>query len=394
MTSRTMAASGRIPRMLFALACLTLVLPCARAWSNGGYSSNQDNPDYGTHDWIADMALTLQTRDVTFLRVTYHSEFLLGTEAPDNPEYIGDSEKHHVYFYATHQLQDDACAARASQIYQIALAYLLAGDYHSAAYDIGVLTHYVSDPGVFGHTMGAYTDWGAEVHHSDYEDAVESMIGSLSPPEGVPLGDSSAYIATLGLGENITFGQGAIRSNVWMDANYDWADASFAASAMASLYASVAAVASVINHLMVEAAASPPSPSLEIPQPPVSVTASVEGSHVVLTWSPPPNDEAAPITGYRIYRGTAPDSPSYVTSVPGDVHRWMDEYVKEGTTYYYWVVAENSMGASEMSRAASATVPKDSDSSALPLAVSAISIALASGGVLLWRRRARGRSLT
>jgi hypothetical protein len=26
-------------------------------WSNGGYSANPSNPDYGTHDWIAEHAL-------------------------------------------------------------------------------------------------------------------------------------------------------------------------------------------------------------------------------------------------------------------------------------------------------------------------------------------------
>jgi hypothetical protein len=27
------------------------------AWSNGGYSADPSNPDYGTHDWIAQHAL-------------------------------------------------------------------------------------------------------------------------------------------------------------------------------------------------------------------------------------------------------------------------------------------------------------------------------------------------
>ena len=26
-------------------------------WSNGGYSADPANPDYGTHDWIAEHAL-------------------------------------------------------------------------------------------------------------------------------------------------------------------------------------------------------------------------------------------------------------------------------------------------------------------------------------------------
>lgn len=81
------------------------------------------------------------------------------------------------------------------------------------------------------------------------------MIGSLSPPTGTPLGDAGAYAATLGLAQTITFGSGVIKTNVWMDANYNWADATFEASAMASLYGAVASVAAVINHLLVEAGA-------------------------------------------------------------------------------------------------------------------------------------------
>jgi len=383
-----MAGSNHIRKLLLILVSLPLLSPCAGAWSNGGYSADQANPDYGTHDWIAEAALALQTEDVTFLKTTYHTEFLLGTEAPDNPEYIGDTTKHHVYFHASGQLQDDICAVRAAQIYQIALGYLLTGDNYSAAFDIGVLAHYVSDPGVFGHTMGAYTDWGGEVHHSDYENKFESMLGSLSPPTGQSLGDSDAYNATLDLGESITFGQGAIQSNIWMDSNYDWADGTFVASAMASLHESVAAVAAVINHLIAEASSSspPPPPPPEVPLPPLSLTASVEGAHVVLTWLPPPSDGGAILTGYTIFRGTDPSDPSYLTIVSSSTHSWVDVSSERGKTYYYWVAAENSVGLSDLSQATSASVPKGNASLTLPIALSAISIAIASGGILLWRR--------
>ena len=249
----------------YVMCCLTIAatlvactVPSARAWSNGGYSSDPANPDYGTHDWIADKALTMQVRDVTFLSTTYHSRYLLGTEAPDNPDYIGDSTNHHVYYYSSGSVQDDKSAVRASQVYATALGHLDSSDYYNAAYDIGAMAHYVADVGVFGHTMGIATDWRAETHHTDYENGIESMIGSLASPTGISLGDEDAHSATLGLANDITFGQGAIMSNVWMDTNYDWADTVFVASAMSSLNSSVAAVAAAINHLMIEAA--PPSP--------------------------------------------------------------------------------------------------------------------------------------
>jgi hypothetical protein len=388
-----MARSSRVLHLMAFLACLTMLSPSAAAWSNGGYSADQNNPDYGTHDWIADMALDLQTRNATFLTSTYHAHFLLGTEAPDNRAFIGDTTNHHVYYYSTQELQDDICAVRASEIYELALGYLVTGEYNDAAFDIGVLAHYVADPGVFGHTMGAYTDWGAETHHSDYENEIESMTSTLVQPTGITLGNLDAYNATLQLGRTTTFGEGEIQSNVWMDDNYNWSDATFVASAMASLYASVAAVAAVMNHLLVEANQTESPPSPEVPQPPSSFEATLNGSSVVLTWTPPSYDGGAAIVSYVLYRGSDPESPSRLANVSGDTFNWIDQSVERGRTYYYWIVAVNSVGASDMIRMASATVPRNSDSLTLSIVVSTISIALAgTGGALLWRRKRRGAS--
>jgi hypothetical protein len=240
--------------------------------------------------------------------------------------------------------------------------------------------------------MGMATDWGAETHHSDYENGIESMIGSLASPTGMSLGDEDAHSATLGLANDITYGQGAIMSNVWMDTNYDWADTVFVASAMSSLNSSVAAVAAAINHLMIEAAPSPPSSPPQVPQPPSSLTASVVDSHVVLAWSDPASDGGATVTGYTILRRTGSDNNPVATSVPGTSHTWVDESVEKGKTYDYWVFAENSAGLSGMSQLASVTVPEDTSPWGLPIAVSAIiTVALASAGAMLWRRQSRGK---
>ena len=378
------------------LSLLVLALPSAAAWSNGGYSADPDNPDYGTHDWIADMALNIQTKNVTFLKTTYHAKLLLGTEAPDNPEYIGDSTNHHVYFSSDHLIEDDVCADRAESLYQIALGNLKSGNYEVAAYDIGAMVHYIADLGVFGHTMGAYTDWGTETHHSDYEAEFEDRLSSLSPPTGISLGDSDAYDATLDLAEDITFGVGAIKANTWMDINYDWSDAAFYASAMASLNRSVAAVASAINHLIAEAESSFPPPDPEppptAPQPPQSVVALIRDSGVMLSWSPPLSNGGAEINRYKIYCSEDPETQSYAGSVSASVLTWTHDDPERGRTYYYWVVAENSVGQSEKSEVTSAAVPEESNSLFLPILVSAISIVLASGGALLWRSRAKRRA--
>jgi len=96
--------------------------------------------------------------------------FLYGTELPDNGKAplgdgIGDSILHHVYYYANGQLQDDSEARRAKEAYQQTLNFPTAKDYRNAAKWMGITTHYVDDLGVFGHVMGAGTDWGSELHH-------------------------------------------------------------------------------------------------------------------------------------------------------------------------------------------------------------------------------------
>jgi hypothetical protein len=378
-----MAISKRVIGLLVVLGCVSGLVPSAGAWSNGGYSADPTNPDYGTHDWIVEKALELQTKDVAFLKTTYHTELLLGTEAPDNPEYIGDTSNHHVYYTSAHVLEDDVCADRAAQIYQMAVAYIEAGDYGNTAFDIGVMAHYVADVGVFGHTMGASTDWGAEVHHSDYENEFESRIDFLPLPGGIALGDSDAYDATVSLAENITFGNNTIKSNVWMDTNYNWADPTFLTSAMDSLNRSVAAVASVINHFMIQTGSSAvPAP----PQPPTGLSAVVEDSQVTLNWTAPSDDGGADITSYIVYRGPSVTSRVAVMSLPGSVFNWTDDTVSRGKSYYYWVVAGSTAGSSELSDGILVKVPAKKISMIVPIIVSAASIIAASGGAFMWRR--------
>jgi hypothetical protein len=238
---------------ILAVALLLGVSPGTWAWGNGGYSADPSNPDYGIHDWIADKALDMQVLDTTFLKTTYHAEYLYGTEWPDNSGNIGDTFSHHVYYYDTRAVQEDDSATRAQAMYDQALAYLRSSDFRNAAYYFGAMTHYIADVGVFGHTMGAGTDWGEEVHHtSDYEPWFNSHIGSFGTPTGISLLDSSAYDATLGLAYTITFGLDPIKNNTWMDAHYDWLDPVFKSSALASLNESVEAVAAALNQLLTE----------------------------------------------------------------------------------------------------------------------------------------------
>jgi hypothetical protein len=241
------------------LLMATLLQQGVSGWGNGGYSADAENPDYGTHDGIANLALSICDEDVSFLQNTYHTQFLLGTEAPDNPDYVGDTGNHHVYYYSSGLLQDDKSAVRASAIYAEGVAKLKAGDLSGAAFLIGEMSHYIADVGVFGHTMGQNTDWGAEVHHSDYERWFDDMIAdhALSSAESpIP---KDAYNSALQLGKAITFGEGAIKSNVWMDTNYDWSDTvEFVPSAIGSLDLAIQAVASAIDSLIGESAPAIP----------------------------------------------------------------------------------------------------------------------------------------
>lgn len=377
----------------------------AQAWSNGGYSSDPRNPDYGTHDWIAEMALTIQTEDVSFLSVTYRTDYLLGTEAPDNSAYIGDTSNHHVYYHSDGSIQDDKSADRASEMYQSALSYIESNDLETAAYMIGAMTHYIADVGVFGHTMGSGTDWGAETHHSDYENAIESIIETIDLPQGIPLRDKTAYQAALDLARTVTFGSGDVKPNVWMDDNYLWTDPEFEASAMASLYASVEAVAAAINHLMREASPSPEPPpapeeppaeepeDLQPPKAPLNPNATLVDDHVVLRWRPPIYDGGSPVVQYHIYRQEGWGTFLRVSSVDADVFSWNDSAIQAGQTYHYRIRAQNSIGLGEFSETTMIVVPeaeKNSSGSTLDvsiLALPSVAVGLGLGGLLVYRRR-------
>ena len=163
-------------RLLIPFLCILLVgsspIQGAVAWGNGGYSDDLSDPDYGTHDFIAEHALDwLPSNEKGYIKANL-AIYLYGTELPDNNEAsdgINDKPMHHIYFSSDGTLQDDSAAIRAAEEYNLTLAYLSAGDPANAAKHAGIMAHYLADLAVFGHVMGAATDWGSEDHHSDYE---------------------------------------------------------------------------------------------------------------------------------------------------------------------------------------------------------------------------------
>ena len=130
------------------------------AWSNGGYSSDPADPDYGTHDWIAEHALVWLPMSEKKYIVDNKFAYLYGTELPDNnvaPDGIGDQNLHHVYYHSDHSLQDNATALRASHEFNVARTYLGASSFQLAAKTAGIMSGYLTDVAVFGHVMGSGT---------------------------------------------------------------------------------------------------------------------------------------------------------------------------------------------------------------------------------------------
>ncbi len=249
-----------LPTLIVCILLLT-VQPVL-GWSNGGYSADPSSPDYGTHDWIAQHALDYLPAQEKQYIVDNLAVYLYGTELPDNNQAsdgIGDTGKHHSYFYANGTLQDDSSAKRANEEYQKALTYLKNKDYTDAAKEAGVMTHYIADMAVFGHMMGTKTAWGTEKHHSDYEtyvtdktEAYDSTFNSYLTFDG-SLRNVSAYDAAKNVAYDTTFGGGSSYGCGWMDSSYDWSNTAFSSRSGQSLNLAVNAVADVLHTLYLEA---------------------------------------------------------------------------------------------------------------------------------------------
>ena len=126
--------------MLAGVLPILLAASQTAAWSNGGYSADPSNPDYGTHDWIAEHALDWLPSNEKQYILNNLQDYLYGTELPDNggaPDGIGDSFNHHVYYYSSGNLQDDISATRAQQEYDDVINHLNGGnDALAAKYDL------------------------------------------------------------------------------------------------------------------------------------------------------------------------------------------------------------------------------------------------------------------
>jgi fibronectin type 3 domain-containing protein len=98
--------------------------------------------------------------------------------------------------------------------------------------------------------------------------------------------------------------------------------------------------------------ATPPN----VPYAPLNLTADSGFGYVQLTWEEPESDGGAPITNYRIYRGTTSGSEVFLVMI-GNITTYNDTDVLPGVTYYYRVSAVNIAGEGPLSNQASVTTP-------------------------------------
>jgi len=271
--------------VIIGLLTVCLLAGSARVsgWSNGGYSADPANPDYGTHDWIAEHALDwLPLGEKQFL-LDHKAAYLYGTELPDNNQAadgIGDTTKHHIYYFANGSVQDDVAADRAEEEYAKAVAAYKAGNFSGAAKQLGIVTHYIADMAVFGHVMGTSTAWGTEKHHSDYEDYVQTRTNSYVDDfdsflvfDG-NLSTLSAYDSALALANDTTFDENGQLTCVWMDQNYNWSNVTFKNRCGESLNLAVNMISDVLHTFYSETPTPTPPPSTPTVSPSATPSAS------------------------------------------------------------------------------------------------------------------------
>jgi hypothetical protein len=310
------------------------------AWSNGGYSSDPSHPDYGTHDWLAQHALDwLPSVEKEYI-INNLASYLYGTELPDNgnaPDGIGDTGKHHFYFFSDGTVQDDSAAARASTEFLLAFYYLKQGNDAMAAKYAGVMVHYISDVAVFGHVMGSGTDWGNEIHHSDYEDYVNSKTSTYNAEFNMYLSfdgtltDITAYDAVKELAFDTTFDVNGDLTCVWMDNHYNWNDQTFVNRAGESLNLAANYIADVLHSIYLLFTAKTPT-SLECS---VSTTEITLGSTITVSGSINPiiPDKTVTLT-YR-----KPDANTLTRTVTTDSEGTFTDSYKPDTTGSWGVSA-------------------------------------------------------
>ena len=259
--------------ILFSLFVCGILFPSnnVAAWSNGGYSSDPNNPDYGTHDWIAEHAMMMLPANESAWLSQNRNAFLYGTEAPDNSgasleghSGYGDTTHHHNY-YSGSTCTDDSAAQRASEEYQKALNVIKSnGSLALAAWYAGAMTHYIDDVACWAHVISGESS----AAHSKYESQVDTVTGNYGASTFTVSFDGtletvSAHDASVKLGLNTYGDSGGAYTAIWMNATFNtgWSSVSvwstgFKNRTAESLNLAVNIVAAALHTLAVDAGAA------------------------------------------------------------------------------------------------------------------------------------------
>ncbi|WP_455393219.1 Ig-like domain-containing protein [[Eubacterium] cellulosolvens] len=333
-----------------------LFFSCTTGWKNGPagseFSSNPEEPKYGTHDWIAEHALDwLDVEEKQYI-LDNLATYLYGTELPDKttgPDGIGDMVLQHVFYNETAVLKNDSGCRRAKEEHALAVEYIENGDLYNGTLHLGIMTHYIADLAVFGNVMNE-TYWGVPTHYEDYMNYVNSEMSSYNSVFNSYLNDigilgiDTAYNAALLVAFNTTFNPrninpfgGGNRTCTWMDANYDWLDPEFKDRCGESLNYAVNNVAEMLyityNH------------NLSTPEKPKNLKIEkVSGNAINLSWSP--NTEKN-IAGYSLFINNSGSSTEFedqpiVNVTSGNAYSVTN--LNSETTYYFKLRAYSVVG--------------------------------------------------
>ncbi len=122
-----------------------------------------------------------------------------------------------------------------------------------------------------------------------------------------------------------------------------------------------------------------------VPDRPLNLVTAPGDGQVKLSWDVPSFNGGAPITQYRVYRGTDSTNLTYVGNTTGTTYT--DGGLQNDKTYYYKVTAVNDMGEGALSDIGQAT-PKF-DSTLLIVFIAVIAIVAAGLVVFMFVRRRR-----
>lgn len=174
--------SGTMLTMLLVGTLYTVLdLKPVAGWSNGGYSSDPNNPNHGTHDRIAQDALDWLPNAEKEYIVNNSAIYLYGTELPDNsgaPDGIGDTALHHMYYWSDGSMQDDASAIWAQAEYDDALICFKSGNFTMAAKTRACNAYdgYGNVPASADYLSMAALPWGDWKHYHNYDEIVDTLL--------------------------------------------------------------------------------------------------------------------------------------------------------------------------------------------------------------------------